>query len=240
MMQVRFHRYARVAFAAFAITQCAVAADSRDAGQVNISGSALVRDGDTLDIAGHRLRLYGVDAPELDQSCRRRSGASWRCGTAAKAALENLVQGQSVDCTQKDIDRYRRVVAVCRAGNQDINAALASAGWALAYREYSQDYSDEEQTARAAGRGVWDGTFEYPWDYRNSNRAADNRAATSSATPDSANCKIKGNISSGGDRIYHVAGGEFYDRTRIDTAAGERWFCTEREATGAGWRKSRQ
>jgi micrococcal nuclease len=50
---------------------------------------------------------------------------------------------------------------------------------------------------------------------------------------------IKGNISSSGERIYHVPGQQFYDQTQIDEASGERWFCTEHEALDAGWRKSK-
>ncbi len=49
-------------------------------------------------------------------------------------------------------------------------------------------------------------------------------------------CVIKGNINSKGERIYHVPGGRYYDRTKIDTSKGERWFCTEAEAKAAGWR----
>ena len=53
-------------------------------------------------------------------------------------------------------------------------------------------------------------------------------------------CAIKGNIGKSGNRIYHVPGGRFYDRTRIDISQGERSFCTEGEAKAAGWRRSRQ
>jgi hypothetical protein len=51
-------------------------------------------------------------------------------------------------------------------------------------------------------------------------------------------CVIKGNISSSGERIYHVPGQRYYDKTQINESKGERWFCTEQEAVGAGWRKS--
>ena len=51
-------------------------------------------------------------------------------------------------------------------------------------------------------------------------------------------CRIKGNISLNGERIYHVPGGEWYDETRIDRSRGERWFCSENEAQAAGWRKA--
>jgi hypothetical protein len=50
-------------------------------------------------------------------------------------------------------------------------------------------------------------------------------------------CMIKGNISFRGERIYHVPGQRYYDKTQIDTSKGERWFCTEQEAVGAGWQK---
>ncbi|MFO0997127.1 MAG: hypothetical protein U1F33_10630 [Alphaproteobacteria bacterium] len=53
-------------------------------------------------------------------------------------------------------------------------------------------------------------------------------------------CRIKGNISESGERIYHVPGGAFYDKTAISPARGERWFCTESEARAAGWRRSRR
>jgi hypothetical protein len=53
-------------------------------------------------------------------------------------------------------------------------------------------------------------------------------------------CSIKGNVSRSGERIYHVSGGRFYDRTKIDEGAGERFFCSEDEAAAAGWRRSKQ
>jgi len=51
-------------------------------------------------------------------------------------------------------------------------------------------------------------------------------------------CLIKGNINRSGERIYHVPGQKWYSRTRIDESFGERWFCTEKEAREAGWRKA--
>jgi hypothetical protein len=56
----------------------------------------------------------------------------------------------------------------------------------------------------------------------------------------SAACQIKGNINSEGERIYHVPGGKWYDKTEINEGKGERWFCTESEAKAAGWRPSKQ
>jgi len=152
--------------------------------------------------------------------------------------------GRSVACEGRDIDRYGRIVAVCRAGSEDLNAWMVSEGWALAYRYYSLDYVSQEDRARAAGRGLWRGEFTPPWEWR-AEPAARSAAPSSHtvATPPpspSAECRIKGNISSKGERIYHTLGGHWYEQTRIDPGKGERWFCSEDEARSAGWRPSRR
>lgn len=74
-----------------------------------------------------------------------------------------------------------------------------------------------------------------PWDFRHSEQ----QPAAVNTSP-SGQCLIKGNISSSGERIYHVPDGQFYDATKIDSSKGERWFCTEAEAQAAGWRRSKQ
>jgi hypothetical protein len=108
-------------------------------------------------------------------------------------------------------------------------------GWALAYRKYSTDYVGQEQAAQEARRGIWRGQFVLPWEWRRGKRLL-----TASAPDNATGCTIKGNISSSGEGIYHVPGGQYYDRTKINTAKGERWFCSEAEAVAAGWRKSKR
>jgi hypothetical protein len=122
-------------------------------------------------------------------------------------------------------------VAVSSIDAEDLNGWMVSQGWALAYRHYSTDYVDEEDAAHAAHTGIWAGTFVPPWDWRQSKRL---EAAESQPR----DCRIKGNINSKGEHIYHVPGGKYYDRTRIDPSKGERWFCSEAEARAAGWRRS--
>ena len=129
----------------------------------------------------------------------------------------------------------RRGVPQCRARPECVDV---SQGLALAYRRYSRDYVGEEASARNGRLGMWRGDFIPPWDWRRGERLAGNRSAAKSAA--GSGCRIKGNIGRDGSRIYHVPGGQFYDRTRIDTSRGERWFCTEVEARGAGWRRSRR
>ena len=119
-----------------------------------------------------------------------------------------------------------------------MNAWMVSQGLALAYRRYSRDYVGEEVSARDAGLGMWRGDFVPPWDWRRGERLAGSRHAPKSAV--GSGCRFKGNISRDGSRIYHVPGGQFYERTRFDTSRGERWFCTESEARAAGWRRPRR
>ncbi len=201
-----------------------------------LSGVARVIDGDTIDVGKTRVRLHGVDAPESGQSCVA-SGARWPCGRRATRALAGRLGGRTVICEERDRDRYGRIVAVCRQDGRDINAWLVAKGWALAYRRYSRAYVDEERTARAARKGMWRGAFVAPWDWRRGKRLRGSaRTSRPSANAASERCNIKGNIGRGGKRIYHLPGGRYYAKTRIDPSRGERWFCSEREARAAGWR----
>ena len=198
----------------------------------DLQGPARVIDGDTIKIAGQRVRLHGIDAPEWRQPCIK-NGREWACGEAATDALKRMVGARLVTCEVLDLDRYGRLVARCTADGQDIGAAMVRQGWALAYRRYSHDYAGHEKTAKTSKIGVWGSEFVPPWDWRRGVRPAANENVAGK-------CLIKGNVSSKGERIYHVPGGQDYERTRISTAKGERWFCTEAEARAAGWRASKR
>ncbi|HET8728848.1 MAG TPA: thermonuclease family protein [Alphaproteobacteria bacterium] len=202
------------------------------------AGRATVIDGDTIAIRDQRFRLHGIDAPEGDQLCQDAQGRDWRCGQRAALALADRIGQRTVACEPRDLDRYGRIVAVCRTGNDDLNAWMVAHGWAVAYREYSTDYAGAEASARAARAGIWAGTFQDPAAYRRGRRAVAAPANENTASPGA--CRIKGNIARDGERIYHVPGGRWYDPTGIDTGRGERWFCSEAEAQAAGWRRSGQ
>jgi endonuclease YncB( thermonuclease family) len=202
----------------------------------DVSGKPRIIDGDTIDIAGQRIRLHGMDAPEAGQVCEA-EGKYWRCGQEATWALANIIGRTWVTCMERDKDRYGRIVAVCKVGGPrglDVGSRMVAEGWALAYRKYSKDYVGAEDAAKEASTGLWRGTFVPPWEWRRGKRLA------SEAANDNRECPIKGNIGKRGTRIYHVPGGSYYSRTKINKAKGERWFCSEEEAVAAGWRRSKR
>lgn len=126
-------------------------------------------------------------------------------------------------------------MVACSVRGRDIEAWLVLNGWALAYRKYSLDYVDQEQRAQIAELGMWRGEFIAPWEWRRGKRLQAPASLDSAA-----GCLIKGNIAKSGEHIFHVPGGRYYENTKINTATGERWFCTDAEAIAAGWRKARR
>jgi endonuclease YncB( thermonuclease family) len=107
-----------------------------------------------------------VDAPESSQTCKDRLGIEYRCGQRAALALADKIGSGPVSCEARDTDRYGRIVAVCLQRGMDLNAWMVEEGHALAYRQYSKDYVPQEETARAAKRGIWSGSFTPPSEYR--------------------------------------------------------------------------
>jgi endonuclease YncB( thermonuclease family) len=133
-------------------------------------GRAGVIDGDSLDLGGTQIRLFGIDAPEGRQTCRDAEGRNYRCGRSATKALRRLVGRSVVRCEKRDVDGYGRTVAVCFKDGIDLNGWMAENGWAIAYRRYSRDYVAAEERARARRLGIWAGSFEEPWLWRREHR----------------------------------------------------------------------
>lgn len=126
-----------------------------------LEGLPRVVDGDSLDFAGEAVRLKGIDAPELAQSCRR-GAQDYPCGQEARRHLRALIDGARVSCRLEGRDRYRRHLGICRAGDDDLNLAMIRDGWAVGYRANAE----LEREAREARRGLWAGSFERPQDWR--------------------------------------------------------------------------
>ena len=133
------------------------------------TGPARVVDGDTIDVAGTRVRLWGIDAPESRQSCVA-AEIVYACGQRATEHLLALVANGEVRCEPRTRDRYGRTVALCRVDGRDLGAAMVRDGWALAFVRYSGDYVAQEREAKEAKRGLWAGSFTPPWGWREERR----------------------------------------------------------------------
>ena len=132
----------------------------------DITGKPRVIDGDTIHIGDTKIRLHGIDAPEMKQTCRTSKGKEQMCGVLSKQALERLVKGQDVTCKGDTRDRYKRLIAVCYVGQLNINEQMVADGWALAYRRYSTDYVRAETLAKSRREGMWRTEFVPPWKWR--------------------------------------------------------------------------
>jgi endonuclease YncB( thermonuclease family) len=131
-----------------------------------IAGRARAVDGDSLDIAGRRIRLFGIDAPEYRQDCRDSRGAVYACGEEARRALAVAIGGRGVTCTPVG-SSHDRTVARCEVDGRDLSEAMVRGGHALELRRFSGGrYSDAEREAREARRGLWQGDFTLPSEWR--------------------------------------------------------------------------
>lgn len=131
-----------------------------------VQGRASVIDGDTIEVQGQGIRLWGVDAPERWQPCYLADGADWRCGQEAAFALADWLGARPL-CQVVDVDRYKRLVAVCEVEGDQVSAWLVRHGWALDYERYSHgQYADEQRLAQEEKLGVWQGEFVPPWEWR--------------------------------------------------------------------------
>lgn len=143
------------------------------AGAAELRGAPVVIDGETLEVAGVRIRLYGVDAPDLRQRCEIR-GREYNCGRISRTALMDLVAGvKQVSCRLRDSGSTphaskgtRDRLAVCAAGGYDLSAGMVHTGWALAWPRQGTVYAGIEKKAAKARRGLWRGNFTKPWLWR--------------------------------------------------------------------------
>jgi endonuclease YncB( thermonuclease family) len=150
-----------VVFVAWLACSLAQAAD--------LSGVPRVVDGDTLAIGATRIRLQGIDAPETDQICLNANGVRWTCGIDARDQLAAHIANRAISCPSNGTDAYKRTLVVCSLAGEDLNAWMVQQGWALAYVQYSSVYRHVEEDARANKRGLWQGAFIAPWDWRHRN-----------------------------------------------------------------------
>lgn len=130
-------------------------------------GQASIIDGDTLEIHGKRIRLWGIDAPESSPLCRDEDSSLYRCGAQAANDLDVFVARRPVSCMPKNLDQYGRTVAICSAGGADLAEWLVRNGLALDWPRFSKGrYEAAQRDAERVGRGIWKGSYVEPWLYR--------------------------------------------------------------------------
>lgn len=134
-----------------------------------IAGTVRVVDGDTIDVAGQRVRIWGIDAPERAQTCAATPGA-WRtyeCGRDATAVMDELTRGRRVTCVPRGSPSYGRTVAICSTEAGDLGGAMVRRGWAIDVPRYSHGaYRAEEEVAKREGLGIHAGRFTLPEQWR--------------------------------------------------------------------------
>lgn len=210
--------------------------------QAPVFGPGRAKDGDSLMVGDKEVRLFGIDAPELDQTCTK-DGMGWSCGASAADRLAQLIAGKNVVCSTVGTDQHGRFLGRCMVGATDVNRAMVASGYAVAFRRYSSDYVSAEDSAKVTKRGIWAGTFQMPSDYRHAGGGPRSTTSPKPTTPRilpnnwqgraTGNCNIKGNRNRKGQWIYHVPGMPYYEQTRA-----EELFCTEAEARVAGYRRA--
>lgn len=174
-----------------------------------------VIDGDTFDIGSdERIRLYEVNAPEYPKGCM---------GVDAKTRLENLISGAPIRYEKMGKDNFGRILAYVFKDKLLINEIMADEGLAYYMKgkiqtSYSLTIEKAQEKARLTGRGVWSPLCQTKKE----------------------GCLIKGNYRPADNtRIYHIPGCYNYDKATIKPGTSDRWFCTEEEATAAGFVKSK-
>ena len=141
----------------------------------DIIGIPKITDGDTIVINDIRIRFTGSDAPESyffgkTQTCLDEDGKEWECGKAATKKLKQLINNQTVRCTDEGLDRYGRTLGICFVGDMDLQAEMVKSGMAVAYLRYSDRYEQQQNYAKKVKAGMWAGVFLEPETWRRENR----------------------------------------------------------------------
>lgn len=131
-----------------------------------VYGSVRVISGDTLEMYGRIFQLFGVAAPVVSQTCANKQGRAYNCGREAAAWLKNWIEDAELECRVIQQDTKGNMIGTCSYGPYDLGAALVNSGWALAYTKYTDVYYPYEVQAQKNRRGLWQGTFYKPWDWK--------------------------------------------------------------------------
>jgi len=145
-----------------------------------IIGIPKIVDGDTVYINNYKIRLEGIDAPEMKQKCKKEKlkissiigytlYEDYYCGKHSKDNLAAKVKGSKIKCISFTKDRYKRYLAKCFKDKINLNRWMVRNGYAVAYRRYSKEYIPDEDFAKENKLGLWQGKFLNPEKWRKLN-----------------------------------------------------------------------
>jgi len=192
-----------------------------------LSGRAIAIAGDLMRVDGVLVRVANVEAPQLRQPCFRADGRRWDCASAAKSGLTRIVRGKRVTCTPSGQEAEGYVSAQCSVGDTDVATELVRNGYVFAVSSFFGSLGSEEDAARNAKKGIWQGEVQRPQEWRDQQWQDAKRGA-----PDG--CPIKGFVRAS-SKFYALPWSPDYDRAKVRANRGERWFCSEDEAKAAGF-----
>jgi len=161
------------------------------------TGSVYVIDGDTVILNRVHIRLLGIDAPEMEQTCRI-EGSDYACGRDARNALKNRIGKAAIRCEKEGFDKYGRDLGRCYLGDTDLNQWMVEQGWAVSYG----DYRSAEASARREKRGIWAGSFEMPFQWRREHQKPNAEPETGHEAPSTD--VISGTINYIKDRLFSI------------------------------------
>ena len=145
-----------------------------------IFGTPKIIDGDTVHIYSKKIRLEGIDAPEIEQKCKKpfikissvigfQFNRNYSCGVMAKIKLIDKIDNSKIKCISSSKDRYKRFIATCYIDKINLNKWMVRNGYAVAYKRYSKEYVRDEEYAKENQLGIWKGTFITPEKWRKLN-----------------------------------------------------------------------
>ncbi len=142
-----------------------------------VLGISKVIDGDTILINSHKIRFYGIDAPEKNQFCKKTYlslffislDKDYPCGKISKNKLKKITNNHLIKCHLKGKDRYKRFIGECFKNKLNLNSWMVRNGYALAYTKYSKKFISEQEIAKKNKHGIWIGKFQEPWIWRKTN-----------------------------------------------------------------------
>lgn len=195
------------------------------------AGHVSVIDGDTLQVNGRIIQLFGIDAPELGQSCFH-DGSWYQCGLTAAFELQKLIELENTMLTCAPPPQPALPsTEVCQVGHMDVATVLLEGGYAFALPTAGPEYLAAQTTARQGRLGVWHTEQVSPAEWRAGERLPGEAAA------EKGNCPVKGTVAADGRRLYYVPTDPGYDSIAVHPTHGGRRFCSDEQARAAGWRR---